>query len=304
MGTTQDPIVVGYDGSTASEAALKWAAKAAHQSGMSLLIMHTADLFDDSQDPNGGLSNGADVEAEAKSIAERGSAIVREAMRDLPVQIGGAFFSAQTDVQELSASTPMVVLGNHGESRINTLGLAAAAYAIIGYAHCPVVIVQDGTSELPGPGRPVVVGVADDSDRVVDTGAYLAQRWGAPLLLTTTWSAERTESGDPTESSQAKQTNRKAAERIRATHEDLNITGVVLQAEPVEGLTQSANNGGLLILGARVHSLAGAVLGSTSLGMLFQGKIPVMIVDSNTDPTYSVLFSLTAHVRDSAQARS
>lgn len=279
MGTTQDPIVVGYDGSTASEAALKWAAKAAHLSGMSLLIMHTADLFDDSQDPNGGLLNGADVEAEAKSIAERGSAIVREAMPDLPVQIGGPFFSAQTDVQELSASTPMVVLGNHGESRIDTLGLAAAAYAIIGYAHCPVVIVQDGTSELPGPGRPLVVGVTDDSDRVVDTGAYLAQSWGAPLSLTTTWSAERTETGDSTESSQAKQTNRKAAERVRATHEDLNITGVVLQAEPVEGLTQSANNAGLLILGARVHSLAGAVLGSTSLGMLFQGKIPVMIVD-------------------------
>ncbi|MBW8173079.1 universal stress protein [Ornithinimicrobium sp. Arc0846-15] len=293
MGTTQDPIVVGYDGSTASEVALKWAAKAAHQSGMSLLIMHTADLFDESQNPNGGLSNGADGEAEAKSIAEWGSAIVRKAMPDQPVQIGGAFFSAQIDVQELSASTPMVVLGNHGESRIDTLGLAAAAYAIIGYAHCPVVIVQDGISELPGPGRPVVVGVTDDADRVVDTGAYLAQSWGAPLLLTTTWSAERTESGDPTESgdhtesTQAKHTNRQAVARVRAAHEDLNITGVVLQTEPVEGLTQSASNAGLLILGARVHSLAGAVLGSTSLGMLLQRKIPVMIVDLNTDPTYS-----------------
>lgn len=79
----------------------------------------------------------------------------------------------------------MMVLGSHGRGRVGTQLLGATSYAIAGYARCPVVIVRDGTSELPSPDRPVVVGVnaaATNDAPVIDDAVDRKDVWCAIVV--------------------------------------------------------------------------------------------------------------------------
>ncbi|MGB5935533.1 MAG: universal stress protein, partial [Ornithinimicrobium sp.] len=71
-----------------------------------------------------------------------------------------------------------------------------------------------------------------------------------------------------------------AVAEVSEEHPDLQVSGRIIQADVVEGLSQVADEGGVLVLGTRGHgSLIGSILGSVSLGVLSQAHAPVMIVD-------------------------
>lgn len=288
-------VVVGYDGSGPSEAALRWAARAADHRGLALVVLHAAERITYTQDAGSGLWKAEDVLAEAKEVAAWGRDAVLESFPDLQVETAGSLFSAKVALGEVSTHASMIVLGSHGRGRVGTLLLGSTAYAIAGYSRCPVVIVRDGTSELPGPDRSVVVGVngTGGSDRAVQAAVHVASEWGAPLVLATTWApapadpwdkgpigyhsaAEATADYKAT----AERVNAEALERVRATGGNLQVDGTVIEARPVDGLVEAAGRSGLLVLGTRGHgSLTGAILGATSLEVLHQASSPIMIVD-------------------------
>ncbi|MGB7450157.1 MAG: universal stress protein [Ornithinimicrobium sp.] len=289
------PIVVGYDGSSPSEAALQWAARAAEHQGRSLTVLHAAERITYTQDAGSGVWKGDEVLAEAAEVAQFGADKVAESFPDLEVSTTSSLFSAKVALGEVSTHASMMVLGSHGRSRIGTLLLGSTAYAIAGYSRCPVVIVRDGASELPGPDRPVVVGIngTGGSDRAVETAIDVAREWGSPLVLATTWApapADPWDRGPAGYSSAAEasadyeakahEANTRALEEVGTTHEDLQVGGKVLEGHPVEALTRAGGSSGLLVLGTRGHgTLAGSILGSTSLGVLHQATVPIMIVD-------------------------
>ncbi|MGB3829137.1 MAG: universal stress protein [Ornithinimicrobium sp.] len=288
------PVVVGYDGSSPSEAALQWGSRVAECRGLGLVVVHAAERMTYAQDAGSGVWKAEDVVADAREVAGHGRDTVLEKFPDLGVEAVGSLSSAQMALGELSTHASMVVLGSHGRSREGTLLLGSTAYAIAGYARCPVVIVRDGASELPGPDRPVVAGVdvSGSSDRAVDAAVAMAREWSAPLLLATAWlpapphqhnrgprGYDSAEDASQAYEGRAQQANQEALERVRVAHRSLDVHGTVVEADPVEGLIQAAERGALLVLGARVHGLAGAVLGSTSLGVLHEATSPIMIVD-------------------------
>lgn len=288
-------VVVGYDGSGPSEAALAWAAKVADQRGSTLVVLHAAERITYTQDAGSGAWAAEEVLGEAKDIAARGRDSVLKNYPDLQVETAGSLFTAKVALGEVSTHASMMVLGSHGRGRIGTLLLGSTAYAIAGYARCPVIIVRDGASELPSHDRPVVVGVngTGGSDRAVQAAVQMASEWGAPLVLATTWTpappdpfdkgplgyhsaAEATADFKAT----AEQTNATVLERVSASEADLQVEGMVVEAKAADGLIEAADGAGLLVLGTRGHgSLMGALLGATSLNVLHQSTSPVMIVD-------------------------
>lgn len=289
------PVVVGYDGSPPSEAALQWAARAADHRGQGLVVLHAAERITYTQDAGSGLWKAEDVIAEAKEVAGHGRDTVLQTFADLHVETAGSLFSAKVALGELSTRASMVVLGSHGRSRVGTLLLGSTAYSIAAYARPPVVVVRDGTSELPGPDRPVVVGVdgSGESERAADVAADLAREWGATLLVVTTWvpappnqynrgpsGFDSAEDASAAYEGRARHANQEALERLRSTHGDLDVKGTVIEAHPVSGLVEAAKHGGVLVLGTRGHgAMVGSVLGSTSLGALHESTSPIMIVD-------------------------
>lgn len=288
------PVVVGYDGSGPSEAALQWAARAAEHQGRGLTIAHAAERITYTQDAGSGTWDKKDVIERAEEVAQHGADTVAKTSPDLPVQVAGSLFSAKVALGELSTQASMMVLGSQGKGRIGTALLGSTAYAIAGYSRCPVVIVRDGETELPGPDRPVFVGVngTGGSGRAVETAVEVAQEWNAPLVLVNTWSPAEPDAwnrgpigyknaDDATRDFKAKaeKLSIEALEQVKAEHGDISVEARIVQAHAIDGLAQVAE-GGLLVMGTRGHgSLAGALLGSTTLGVLHLTKSPVMVVD-------------------------
>lgn len=286
------PIVVGYDESPASEAALLWAARAADHQNRKLVVLHAAERISYTQDAGSGLWKAEDVIAEAKETAGEGRNKVLEEFPDLEVDVAGSLFSAKVALGERSTTASMMVLGNQGRGRVGTLLLGSTAYSIAGYSRCPVVIVRDGSGTLPGPDTPVVVGIngTGGSERAVDAGAEVAREWGAPLLLATVWTApsgKRKPAGyssveEATEDhrTEAETANSEMLGRVAAAHPDLKVDGTVIEGHPVDALVEVGTQGGLLVVGTHGRgSLAGALLGSTTLGVLSQSKAPTMVSD-------------------------
>ncbi|MGB3829976.1 MAG: universal stress protein [Ornithinimicrobium sp.] len=288
------PVVVGYDGSAPSEAALQWAARAAEHQERGLLVLHAAERITYTQDAGSGLWDKKDVIEEAREVAQHGADTVTQTFPDLPIETSGSLFSAKVALGEVSTHAAMMVLGSHGRGRIGTAFLGSTAYAIAGYVRCPVVIVRDGAAELPGPQRPVIVGIngTGGSGRAVQTAVEVAKEWDAPLELVTTWAPappdpwnrgpvgyQSPDKATADYKAHAEKANAETLEEVRSENPDITVEGRVVQAHAVDGLVQAAE-GGLLVLGTRGHgSLVGAVLGSTTLGVLHQTRSPVMVVD-------------------------
>ncbi|MGB3828967.1 MAG: universal stress protein [Ornithinimicrobium sp.] len=286
------PIVVGYDASPPSEAALQWAARAADQQKRTLVILHAAERISYTQDAGSGLWKAEDVIADAKETAGEGRNKVLEEFPDLEVDVAGSLFSAKVALGERSTTASMMVLGSHGRGRVGTLLLGSTAYSIAGYSRCPVVIIRDGGTTLPGADNPVVVGIngTGGSERAVDTAAEVAREWGAPLLLATVWSRPSGNRKPAGYSSieEAAADHRSAAEvanaemlgRVATAHADLTVDGTVIEGHPVDALVEAGSKGGLLVVGTHGQgSLAGAVLGSTTLGVLSHSTAPIMVAD-------------------------
>ncbi len=67
---------------------------------------------------------------------------------------------------------------------------------------------------------------------------------------------------------------------MQEEYPDLQVSGSVLRAHATDALVDAAEEAGLLVLGTRGHgSLAGAILGSTSLGVLSRATTAIMIVE-------------------------
>lgn len=295
LPSTTDRVVVGYDGSKPSETALQWAARVADHQGQKLIVLHAAEWITYTQDAGSGLAENADILTEAREIAERGRDTVLTDFPNLDVEVATSLFSAKVAIGELSTTASLVVLGSHGRSRFGTLLMGSTAYAMAGYARCPVVIVREGANDLPGPTRPVVVGADGTSgaDRAVERAVSVAREWGAPLMLATTWAPAPPDPWDKgplgyhsageasaAYKAKAETENAAAAERVSAANPDLQVLGAVIEDHAVAGLVNAGDRGGLLVLGTRGHgALVGSLLGSTSLGALHTSTSPVMIVD-------------------------
>lgn len=289
------PVVVGYDGSAPSEAALQWAARAAEHQGRPLTVLHAAERITYTQDAGSGLYDPADVIAQAEGRAEHGAQRIRDAFPELHVQTSGSLFSAKVALGEASTQAALMVLGSQGRGRVGTALLGSTSYAIAGYARCPVVIVRDGQSELPGPDHPVSVAVngTSGSTRAIDTAVEVAREWEAPLSLVTTWAPAPPDPWDKGPigyssadeatadyKATAERVNAEALEAVSSEHDDVQVSGRIIQADAIDGLSEVASQGGVLVLGTRGHgSLVGSILGSVSLGVLSQASAPIMIVD-------------------------
>jgi nucleotide-binding universal stress UspA family protein len=137
-------IVVGYDGSGASNAALAWAAGHAAASGARLEVVAAWDV-PISERSEGGA---ADAELSHKVEAVLGEAARAEADTIVvegppgPVLVGH------------SVGAGLVVVGCRGLGALNELLLGSVSAYVASRAHCPVVIVHEGDVTGDDPERP------------------------------------------------------------------------------------------------------------------------------------------------------
>ena len=293
--TTSKPVVVGFDGSEASCAAVDWAAGEADRRGVSLLVVTVTD------DPGASASLmvglpvvPALVVDAARELNAMGSAraakVLPEARIEREVQHG----SAAGHLVEISKGASLLVVGATRRGELGSLVSGSVAFALCAHAHSPVVVVPEGARQGAAT-RGVLVGV-DGSPAAavaVDLAAEAAARSGVPLTILSAWSVPVTggwinsswDAGgsDLTWSDALRDAATalvdQSAAGVRSRHPDLTVAVAVSHSTAAQALVTEGRDAELVVVGSRGRGgFASLVLGSVSHILMHESRSPVMVV--------------------------
>jgi nucleotide-binding universal stress UspA family protein len=138
-GTPGGPVVVGYDGSSTSKAALEWSADEARLAGVPLQVVRAWEppaLIDWTFLPDAPVVEKMRAEMEAETADA-----VAEVSVDIAVSTSYVSGSPASDLVELSATASMVVVGRRGLGGLAAVTLGSVSRQVVHHATCPVVVV-------------------------------------------------------------------------------------------------------------------------------------------------------------------
>ncbi len=300
-------VIVGFDGSTSSIAALHYGARAARRRNTALTVVSAYSVSPSVHSPLADVPDNPESEAKYYA-AERLLDEARQYLRDYS---GDVSFRAESGdatgiLVGLSPSAQLAVVGARGRGGFLGRIIGSVAEALPGYAECPTVVVPQQYQAEGGSGdgefspvqtdTPVVVGV----DKSRESRAALLQAAQAaedreislevtmalPLPGTLLWYPElkdsellerrRTELGKFLE--QEKQW-------LKQYFPALNVTVSLIAGEPAAVLSEASGSAQLTVLGTHGRGgFSSAMLGSVSRGVLHKAHGPVMVVPFVDDP--------------------
>jgi len=286
-------VVVGVDGSTASNAALGWAVDAAFRRGLSLHVVN-AYLWPVYPPP---LVPGPEYvpmgeagERAARQILDEALGRVRAQTTDLAVTgevvRGGA---SEVLLQQSEQDTVMLVVGSRGRGGFRSLMLGSTSTEVAARSTVPVVVVRRGESSSDGHRR-IVVGVdgSELSEAAVAWAMEEASYRGATVEAITAWN--RAESLPPGLVAAGVVATMPSTEEIalalsetlagwREKFPDVSVTQRVVVGHPGHVLTEASRYADLVIVGTRGHGTAASlIIGSTSRAVLHHAACPVAVI--------------------------
>lgn len=305
MDTLTGRIVVGYDGSEQSCAAVDWASAEAQRRGLSLTVLHAVDylgLMPNVMGPSGWPAAFADS---AGKIATAGANRARNRESGISVTPLTEIAGAASALVQASKAAALLVLGTHGRGNVPGVLLGSVAFTVAGHAHCPVVVVRGDSGRRAGPNRPVVVGfdgspgsaeaVRYAADVAADTGAPLtvitAYRPTSPWILSGVDIASHPMARDrPDFEAIVRETARETAidalEIARQRHPGLPAAQRAARGGAADVLASAAGRAGLLVIGSRGRGgFAGLLLGSVGHRVIHTSPCPVVVVHGDVPQT-------------------
>jgi nucleotide-binding universal stress UspA family protein len=277
----EHPILVGYDGASASGAALRWALSEAVRRGAGVRLARVLDL------PRGteftGRASGVEAHMldEAKVALDKvGSEATAELHGAVPITTVALPGAVVETLCEQSGEASMIVLGSRGMGGFAGLLLGSVSVAVAAHAHCPVVVVRENMSANPE--GPVVVGVDDSA------GARLAVEFAFAEAHARRTALEALHAAPP---------GPRAVERAgdagvgpaamldaslrecRRRYPDVPVATQVLSGSPGQVLSAASRTAQLLVVGSRGRGgFHGLLLGSVSQQVLHRARCPVAVV--------------------------
>ena len=286
-------MVVGYDGSAASQRALVWAAAVSHALGDGLKIVHAIDL-DVVRRRRGSAPRplSPSLEMVAETMVGGPSTWPGRPLARSQVRAVHAFGGPVGELVDASMTADLVVLGTRGRGRTRSALIGSVSSAVAARAYSPVVVLHDlGHSPpgarrdvpVPGPGCEVVCALtpgtgeahATRMERIVSAAARIAAGCSARLRLVTVLSPDAAGPSDRAEPP----TSPYAVATLGLTHPDLAVATQTLYGDPVEALTGTSRDCGLLVIGAPHRGRVGTVLvGTAPYRIIHDATCPVMLV--------------------------
>jgi len=305
MGSSTE-VIVGVDGSVASQHALDWAIAFARKTDRPLVAIcsyslpsfTTASLdggyaaLDDSAIAAGAqeVADGARTRAQAAGLSAEAHIVAGDA--------AGALIEA-------SRSAGLVVVGTRGGSGFSERLLGTVSSALPAHAGCPTVVVPlrygrpDGAApDLLPPLPPIsriVVGVdgSPTSYAALKIAMRQARLWDAELVAVggvpiasgaglLAWLPATVDRDQVI--ADLKEGLTELVEQAQAEVGDVPVKIVVLDGTGAELLTEFSKNADLVVLGSRGRGgFAGLLLGSTSQAVLHHSACPVLVINRRCD---------------------
>ncbi|MEV6305600.1 universal stress protein [Actinoplanes sp. NPDC051861] len=258
-------IIVGYDSSPWSEAALTWAADEAGRTGAPLQLVYA----DESpvNDAAGTLDRAV---ARVKTI---------QPLIDVTARIERA--PAARALVDLSLEAGLIVVGARGHSAVGGL-LGSVSTAVSAHARCPVVVARGE----PASHATVVAGVDGSAlaSSVLTFAAEHAAARKATLRVVRAWPPvtglwEETAMATYTVTAHEREPFDAMVTEVRDTFPDLTVEAEATVAHPAGALVRASAGAQLLVVGSRGHgALAGLLLGSVSQHLLRHSECTVAVV--------------------------
>ncbi|WP_433131031.1 universal stress protein [Micromonospora sp. CA-240977] len=273
-------ILVGYDGSTDASMAVDWALEEARHSGQPVRLAYVFEWLTVAGWVGPGVAPGVWPDETARRQVEDlvGKAAADAAATHPGLTITGQVYDGPPALvlQERSAEAGVLVLGSRGHGGFGGLLAGSTAVSVAAHAHCPVVVVRDGTAG--GPDDPVAVGVDGSEPSLVALGfaAERAARRQVPLRVLHAWTpGPGGAAGVPDERAAVEQ----ALEPWRRTFPELSMSVDMIPGSPAAMLIEASRSAQSVVVGSRGRGgLAGMLLGSVSQQVIQHANCPVAVV--------------------------
>lgn len=290
-------VVVGYDGSAASQRALVWAAGVARALGDELRIIHAVEL-----DLVAGRRGRAlrplnpSLEMVAETMVGGPSTWPGQPMARSRVRAVHAFGGPAGELVDASMTADLVVLGTRGRGRARSALVGSVSSAVAAHAYCPVVVLHDlahpargarRAVSVPGPGCEVVCAVTPAADsehqgehegrveRRVAAAVRLAAGCSAPLRLVTVLP----QPGATSSERPGLEAVPYDTDDLARGHPGLEVTPQTLFGDPVDALTCTSRDAGVLVIGApHAGGVAAVLAGTPAYRVIRDASCPVMVV--------------------------
>ncbi|WP_059014674.1 universal stress protein [Mycobacterium sp. M26] len=287
---SEQPVVVGVDGSDAALGAARWAADFAARHALPLTLLHATPRLDWHFVHAEASADAADP-ASGDHVLAAAEAAVRSAHPELaihPVEVTGGVATALADA---SQSARLLVLGS-GSTDHRALG--GHVVRTTHRAQCPVAVWRAPVATRTGKPLPVVVGV-DDSDassRALAEAFDIARLLHAPLQVVHMWELDAAVGmGDlggagnmdwpllEVLETQQRQRMDELVEPLAKKYPNAHVTQVFQDTSPAKGLTDLSREAQLVVVGSHGRGrLADAILGSVSQNLIHHADCPVLVV--------------------------
>jgi nucleotide-binding universal stress UspA family protein len=279
-------IVVGVDGSPASDAAVIWAAREAAMRNVPLSLVHMfkafVPTFPQIPTPSGVA---AWQEDDGRKVLEQAVKIAEDAVpRDRKISIGSEVRCSPPvpTLIDLSEEAEMIVVGCNGRGAVARVLLGSVSSGVVRSARCPVAVIHAEASYLPDATRaPVLVGIdcSPASELALAIALDEASRRGVELTALHAWSDVAVYQIPWLD--WKLEAERSLAEYLvgwRERYPDVKVNRVITLDHPGRALIEESETAQLVVVGSHGRGgLSGMLLGSVSNAVVHAGRAPVIV---------------------------
>lgn len=281
-------IVVGVDGSPASNFAVCWAARDAALRNVPLTLVHMVNATTMWPQVPMAAEAMAWQEDDGRRVLEEAVKIAEDATRTTrKIDITRELWHAPPapTLANMSEEADMVVVGSHGRGAAGRALLGSVSSGVVRRAHCPVAVVRDEDPLMPYPQQaPVLVGIDGSPASELATAIAFdeASRRGVELKAVHAWSdAQVFELPGVDWAAVKAEAERSLAERLAGWHErypDVTVHRIVVCDRPARQLIEQSETAQLTVVGSHGRGgLTGVLLGSVSNAVVHSVRMPVIV---------------------------
>ena len=286
--TKNHGIVVGVDGSAASNAAVCWAAHDAVMRKIPLSLVHVVNPTASTWAQAPLLDGFAEwQEKEGRRILADALKIARDIADGSGISIESELMFSATvpTLADLSKTAELMVVGTYGRGALARGLLGSVSSELMRHSHCPVAVIRDEDLRMPHPAQaPVLLGTDGSPASELATAIAFdeASRRHVNLIALHAWSDKEIFELPGLDWSAVKaEEERLLAEALAGYQErypDVTVHRLIVCDRPARALVDTSESAQLTVLGSHGRGrLAGTLLGSVSNAVVQSVRMPVIV---------------------------
>jgi nucleotide-binding universal stress UspA family protein len=268
-GVINGSVVVGVDGSAASEQAVRIAAAEAVGQGRQLCLLHAFTWTE------AGPEDGTSPHDATEHLLGRAMDDARAAAPDVAAVSDVAEGDPVYVLLRAAASADLLAIGDGGLASHDCLPMNARAVRITAEAACSVLVARD-TAPKPGP---VLVGIDRtlDADYALGHAFDIASHRGVDLVILHVTETDGRPTVEPPRAEIDSMLRAKVSSwQLRYPKVPFDLRDV--PGEAVRVLADEGASAALVVVGARGDRPTRSLLGAVSMGLLHHAPCPVLVV--------------------------